>query len=115
MPPISSLSELLPLDPRRDQAEIARKQKELHEESQRAQRAIEKMICKERQNFHALVEKRLDRLTNELEAILPPIPASREKAIKESVDKGMKAVKEKEQDKVYHKSNIIMEGFIDDV
>ncbi len=112
MPPVSSLSELLPLDPLRDQAEIKRKQAELQDECERAQDAIKEMNSNERQNFNALVEKRLDRLTNELEAVLPPIPASREKAIKKSVDKGMKAVEEKEQDKVYHQTNT-MDAFCD--
>ena len=112
MPPVASLSKLLPLDPQRDQAEIARKQIELQDECKSAQRAIQRMNSNERQNFNDLVEKRLDRLTNELEAVLPPIPESRKRAIEESVDRGMKAVKEKEQDKVYHKSNI-MDDFMD--
>ncbi len=103
MPPVASLSKLLPLDPQRDQAEITRKQIELQDECKNAQHAIQRMYSNERQKFNALVDKRLDRLTNELEAVLPPIPESRKRAIKESVDKGMKAVKAKEEHKVYHK------------
>ncbi len=106
MPPVASLSKLLPLDPARDQIEIARKQGELQDECTKAQRAIQRMNSTEKQNFNQLVEKRLQRLTNELEAVLPPISENRKRAIKESVDQGMKVVKEKEGDKVYHKSNL---------
>ena len=87
---ITSLSELVALDPEKDKDEISRKRRELHSGCKATQEAIGKLVMEKKRDFDEQVENRVAKIERELEGVLPArSPAVRkeaEEAIKKNLD-----------------------------
>lgn len=82
---ITSLDKLIPLDPATDEQEIRLKRHELNRGCEEAQEAICKIALNKKKEMDEALDKRIGKIENEVEALLPPLSKTRAKEIKEKV------------------------------
>lgn len=98
MPQIIQLGRLVALDPATDQREINLKREELNDGCMKAQAAIKKIARKKRREIDQIFEKRIKKILDEVEALMPPLPEEKileiEKKAKATVGLGKNAIEE---------------------
>ena len=84
---ITALGQLVALDPVKDASEIAKRRQELHSGCDQAREAIGKLVNDRKRDFNVQVEGRVDKIEQDLQAVLPPRSPDAIKASEESVKK----------------------------
>ena len=84
---VTKLNQLIAVDPT-NAREIQLKRNELHSGTQNAQKAIQSIMKREREEFDERLEGRIRQIEREVEAVLPPLPAKEIEAIKQAVKSG---------------------------
>ena len=69
---ITCLGKLIPLDPVDDRTIMQQERQKLVQNSQRAQKAINDLVKKKREEFDEQVESRVAKIERELRSVLPP-------------------------------------------
>ena len=85
MEPISGLGKLIALDPTSSKHEIRAKQHELTRGCKEGQEAIRRITLSKKREMTEALGKRVKRIENEVEALLPPISRKKAEKIKEKV------------------------------
>ena len=83
---VTKLGQLIALDSK--SPDLQQKRMELHNGTQDAQRAIQAIMKKERQEFERKLEERINKIEKEVEAVLPKLPPKELEAIKQTVKSG---------------------------
>ncbi|XP_051784936.1 uncharacterized protein LOC114653829 isoform X4 [Erpetoichthys calabaricus] len=93
---VSSLGKLMALDPKNPQFEWERAK--LASDCKSAQEGIENLVLKNKNDFDCLLNARVEKIENELQAVLPPISGVKRKRIKSNVQAGLKELTKEEED-----------------
>ncbi|XP_046854886.1 uncharacterized protein LOC124447934 [Xenia sp. Carnegie-2017] len=83
MPQVIHLGRLIALNPATDQREINLKREELNDGCMTAQDAIKQIARKKRREIDQIFEKRIKKIEDEVEALMPPLPKEKILEIKE--------------------------------
>ena len=105
---MSALPRLSALDPKQDAAQIKMEQEKLANECQVAQKAIEKLVTEDHENFMANMDDRRTTVDRELGSLLTPPSVATVAAIQDAV----KAVREQEKDVQFSPSNFDADNFV---
>lgn len=99
---VTCLGKLVALDPEKDKREIQSKREELNEGCFEAQEAIKRIASQKQKEIDEAFDKRIGRIEQEVEALIPPLPESKIKEIqgqaKSAIAIGKAAVAEEEID-----------------
>ncbi|XP_039609861.1 uncharacterized protein LOC120529791 [Polypterus senegalus] len=93
---VSSLGKLMALDPENPQFECERAK--LRSDCESAQEGILNLVLKNKNDFDCLLNARVKKIENELQAVLPPISGVKRKRIESNVQAGLKELTEEEED-----------------
>ncbi|XP_076347688.1 uncharacterized protein LOC143245337 [Tachypleus tridentatus] len=90
---VASLGTLLGLDPETDKALITQERQKLHNGCMDAQKQIELLVRREKDDFHYRINKRISQLKQNLDNALPMVSAEASNRIQRSVQAGVSAAK----------------------
>uniref|UniRef100_A0A8C4X6K0 Uncharacterized protein n=1 Tax=Erpetoichthys calabaricus TaxID=27687 RepID=A0A8C4X6K0_ERPCA len=93
---VSSLGKLMALDPKNSQFEWERAK--LASDCESAQEGIENLVRKNKNDYERLLNARVEKIENGLQALLPPISDMECKRIKSNVQAGLKELTKEEED-----------------
>ena len=99
---VTCLGKLVALDPEKDKHEIQMKRDELNKGCFEAQEAIKRIASRKQKEIDEAFDKRIGRIEQEVEALIPPLPETKIKEIqsqaKSAIAIGKAAANEEEID-----------------
>lgn len=83
---VAALDRLIALDPKTDGTEIQQRKRYLHENCEKAQKAIEDLVIAEKETFNRQIDARMARIEREVGQLIPPLPPAREAEMQQCIE-----------------------------
>ncbi|EMP39666.1 hypothetical protein UY3_03108 [Chelonia mydas] len=93
---VSSLGRLISMDPSNPNFKAEREK--LANGCDEAQKAIEDLVVKKKNEFQCNLHGRVEKISHELNSVLPPVTEEEQKAIRDTVQRGMRELAPEEED-----------------